>query len=69
MTQNTQIEAYITYQKSTDKSPLTLESYQNDLFQFATWFESVNKSDMKLTNIKPTDARQYKQYLIDSGFK
>ncbi|HDV5711236.1 TPA: tyrosine-type recombinase/integrase [Legionella pneumophila] len=69
MTQNTQIEAYITYQKSTDKSPLTLESYQSDLVQFAAWFESGNKADMKLANITPTDARQYKQYLIDSGFK
>jgi integrase/recombinase XerC len=69
MAKNTQIEAYIIYQKSTDKSPLTLESYQSDLLQFAAWFESVNKTDMKLANITPTDARQYKQYLIDSGFK
>lgn len=65
MAQSTQIEAYTTYQKSTDKSPLTLESYQSDLLQFTAWFESVNKSDMKLANITPTDARQYKQYLID----
>jgi integrase/recombinase XerC len=69
MTKNTQIEAYINYQKSTDKSPLTLESYQSDLLRFATWFESVNKTDMKLANITPTDTRQYKQHLIDSGFK
>src|SRR6187431_1478044 len=69
MTKNTQIEAYINYQKSTDKSPLTLGSYQSDLFQFAVWFESVNKCDMRLANITPTDARFYKQHLIDAGFK
>lgn len=69
MAKNTQIEAYISYQKSTDKSPLTLASYQSDLLQFATWFESVNKADMTLVNITPTDARQYKQHLINSGFK
>lgn len=69
MAKNTQIETYINYQKSTDKSPLTLASYQSDLLQFAIWFESVNKTDMRLTNITPTDARQYKQHLIDSSLK
>lgn len=69
MTKNTWIESYIAYQKSTDKSPMTLSSYQSDLIQFAIWFETVNKEDMRLTNITPTDARQYKRHLIDSGFK
>ncbi|WP_425169011.1 hypothetical protein [Legionella sp.] len=59
MAKNTQVDDYISYQKSTDKSPLILESYRSDLLQFATWFEAVNKTDMKLTNITPTDARQY----------
>ena len=69
MAKTTQVDDYISYQKSTDKSPLTLESYRSDLIQFATWFETINKTDMKLTNITPTDARQYKQYLIDARFK
>ncbi len=34
------IENYITYQKSTDKSSATLESYRSDLVQFSIWFES-----------------------------
>jgi len=69
MAKNTQIDDYIKYQKSTDKSPLTLGSYRSDLIKFAAWFESVNNADMKLANVTPTDARQYKQHLIASGFK
>lgn len=63
------IENYITYQKSTDKSSATLESYRSDLVQFSIWFESVNGVEMKFLNITPTDARQYKQHLIDSNFR
>lgn len=65
MAKNTLIESYIAYQKSTDKSPMTLSSYRSDLIQFAIWFESVNKEDMRLTNITPTDARQYKRHLCE----
>ena len=66
---NTYIESYINHQKSTDKSTSTLASYQSDLIQFAIWFESINGMEMKLMNITPTDARQYKQYLIDSDLR
>ena len=69
MTKNPYIESYITYQNSTDKSPATLASYQSDLIQFAIWFESINGVEMKLINITPTDARQYKQHLIDSDLR
>lgn len=64
-----QIESYIAYQKSTDKSPATLTSYRSDLMHFSVWFESVNTVEMRLLNITPTDARQYKQYLIDANLK
>lgn len=37
--------------------------------QFAIWFESVNKVEMGLVNITPTDTRQYKQQLIDSNLR
>lgn len=69
MTKNTCIENYITYQKATDKSPMTLASYRSDLIQFSVWFEKINKEEMKLANITPTDARQYKQHLIESGLR
>ncbi len=69
MAKNAYIESYITYQKSTDKSPATLASYQSDLIQFVIWFESINGVEMKLLNITPTDARQYKQHLIDLELK
>jgi integrase/recombinase XerC len=69
MTKIAQIELYIAYQKSTDKSPATLASYRSDLTQFAIWFGSVNSVEMRLLNITPTDARQYKQHLIDSNLR
>lgn len=53
MAKNTQIDDYITYQKSTDKSPLTLGSYRSDLIKFAAWFESVNNADLQLTPNSP----------------
>lgn len=64
-----QIESYIAYQKSVDKSPATLSSYRSDLLQFAAWFLEINKEDLRLAKITPTDARQYKHYLVKSGFK
>lgn len=69
MTKNTYIENYIAYQKSTDKSPAMLASYRIDLIQLAICFESINGVEMKLINITPTDARQYKQHLIDSNLR
>lgn len=69
MTKSSPIENYIAYQKSTDKSPLTLASYRSDLIQFSLWFQSVNGVKMTLFNITPTDTRQYKQHLIASGLR
>ena len=69
MTKNSPIEKYISYQKSTDKSPSTLASYRSDLIQFSIWFQSINGAKMTLFNITPTDARQYKQHLIASGLR
>ncbi len=69
MAKNIYIENYIDYQKSTDKSSLTLASYRSDLIQFTVWFEAINNEVMWLTNITPTDARQYKQYLIDTSLR
>ena len=69
MAKNTYIENYIDYQKLTDKSPMTLASYQSDLIQFTIWFEATNNEVMRLTNITPTDARQYKQHLIDTSLR
>lgn len=42
MAKNSYIESYISYQKSTDKSPTTLANYRSDLIQFAIWFEKNN---------------------------
>lgn len=64
-----QIEKYIAYQKTTDKSKMTLASYRSDLMQFARWFQKVNNDEVRLHKITPTDFRQYKQFLISSQFK
>ncbi len=69
MTKVAQIESYISYQETTDKSKLTLSSYRSDLVQFALWFRKLNNDDMRLHKITPTDLRQYKQCLIADNFK
>lgn len=69
MAQNSSIEGFIRYQKAADKSDLTLKSYQSDLVIFAQWFEQANGESLRLHKITPTDLRQYKQYLDQSGFK
>ena len=69
MTKIDQIEKFISYQKTTDKSQMTLSSYRSDLVQFAVWFEKINNDRLRLHKITPTDLRQYKQFLVDSQFK
>lgn len=69
MNKISQIEDYITYQKSCGKSSLTLTSYRSDLVQFAKWFERINSMDLKLLKITPTDMRYYKQHLMDANLR
>jgi len=69
MAQNSAIEGFIRYQKAADKSDLTLKSYQSDLVIFAQWFEQANGESLRLHKVTPTDLRQYKQHLDQSGFK
>jgi integrase/recombinase XerC len=69
MTKIKQIEEFILYQKSLDKSALTMKSYRLDLYSFAGWFYKINGELLKLRKITPTDIRQYKQYLISCEYK
>ena len=64
-----QIEQYILYQKSTDKSVATLKSYESDLVHFAKWFRNTNGELLRLSKVTPTDMRQYKQFMIESMMK
>jgi integrase/recombinase XerC len=66
---NRGIAAFIDHQKAAQKSASTLKSYQCDLTVFARWFQSTNQETLALTKITPTDARQFKRYLINSKFK
>jgi integrase/recombinase XerC len=63
------IEGFIAYQKSQDKSPLTISSYQSDLVGFIKWFEKHNAENFSLTKMTPTDARHYKQHLLEQQYK
>ena len=70
MASESQLDRFLKFLQSTEKSPHTIHSYESDLKQFAKWFESVNKDDMRLTRITPTDLRQFKRYMIeDAGLK
>lgn len=69
MSKVAQIENYISYQKTTDKSQMTLLSYRSDLIQFSKWFKETNNDELRLHKITPTDLRQHKRFLISSNFK
>lgn len=64
-----QIDNYISYQKTTDKSEQTIASYRSDLVLFSRWFSKQNKDEMSLHKITPTDLRQYKHALVSNSFK
>lgn len=63
------IEEFIFYQQSADKSALTMKSYSLDLYSFAKWFYRINREELTLRKITPTDIRQYKQFLISCEYK
>jgi integrase/recombinase XerC len=69
MPRNNPTEAFLSYQKASEKSPHTLKSYRSDLVQFTLWFERSNYECLRLSKITPTDIRQYKQYLIKKAYK
>ena len=50
----------------TDRAPLTVKSYLRDLTLFARWFEHTNDQPLTPEALTPTDAREYKQRLINT---
>lgn len=60
---------FINHQKAAQKPVATLKSYKCDLAVFARWFKETNQATLSLSKITPTDARQFKRYLINKKFK
>jgi integrase/recombinase XerC len=51
--------------EQSERSRLTVKSYQSDLQGFALWFQRTNGDAMEPDKITPTDLRQYKQWLLN----
>ena len=49
-----------------DRAPLTVKSYLRDLTLFTRWFERSNDQPLTPEVLTPTDAREYKQRLINT---
>ena len=54
------------YLQSQDLAKLTLSGYLSDLSLFIQWFEKVNRETFALERVTPSDAKEYKDYLLNA---
>jgi len=59
------IDEFRAYLTREDLSTLTLTGYLSDVSLFMRWFENVNHEKFALERVTPTDAKEYKKYLLD----
>jgi site-specific recombinase XerD len=58
------LSPFKTYLIAEGKMPATVESYLQDLRSFSRWYEDTNSELFTAQGLTPTDARQYKQFLL-----
>lgn len=58
------VPAFHQYLVEQDRAALTITGYERDLALFAQWFEQRNGEPLTPTALTPTDAREYRQYLL-----
>jgi site-specific recombinase XerD len=58
------VTTFLDYLVLQNRSPLTIQGYQNDLLQFKNWFEEMNMRPMTPVDITPVDMQAYRRYLI-----
>ena len=61
------LAAFERWLKSTDRSPLTVRGYLQDLRHFAAWFEPANGKPLTPKLLTPTDVREYRSRLLRRG--
>ena len=54
------------YLQSQDLAKLTLTGYLSDLSLFIQWFEKMNRETFALERVTPSDAKEYKDYLLNA---
>jgi site-specific recombinase XerD len=64
MSDKTIWERFAAHLRSQDRAAITVSGYLRDLQAFARWFEQTNGDALSLEQITPTDAREYRQWLI-----
>ena len=52
------------YLRDTGRSPLTVQSYLGTLREFDTWFAQTNGEALAPHRLTPTDAREYRAWLL-----
>ena len=64
-TQPTDLDEFVAYLQSKDRSPLTVKGYRSDLHAFARWFKQTHGGPLTPQAITPTDLREYRHHLLD----
>jgi site-specific recombinase XerD len=59
-----QITDFLTELRRQDLSANTVESYRSDLLLFGRWLGATTGDEFATTTVTPTDAREYKAYLV-----
>ena len=59
-----EIQNFLRYLESQDRSPLTVKGYRNDLAHYVSWSEKTNGEPCALTSITPSDVRTYRQFML-----
>jgi integrase/recombinase XerC len=57
-------EKFIAYLQQQDRAPKTIQGYLCDLESFARWFQQSNGEKLTDKKLTPTDAREYRQWLV-----
>lgn len=63
-TQSAPLHKFAAYLQQQDRSPKTIQGYLCDLESFARWFQQSNGEKLTDKNLTPTDAREYRQWLV-----
>jgi len=62
--QTASLNKFAAYLQQQDRAEKTIQGYLCDLESFARWFQQSNGEKLTDKNLTPTDAREYRQWLV-----
>jgi len=62
--QSASLNKFAAYLQQQDRAEKTIQGYLCDLESFARWFQQSNGEKLTDKNLTPTDAREYRQWLV-----